>query len=264
MGDTASPSLYPVYLPFTTQHKLLIKVQETLERACYGFGQSKMPETLEAEGWDCAELVELNIWARSLKAHRAKFSPEEVASVGKPFHDLLDSISHLRHTAVHRLRVTAARVEQFMVDAESLCRLLQDEASGASIAQYRRKVQMTLDDMKRNKDLLEARLAVVRADVLKRKRELERLEQAAVAEMLESDEKYQRAAGGELERELDRVEGWSTFTVTQGGSPDPQHDQGDSEAGEVDGLKGESHDAAHPAIDEAGLVANSSRQRVDI
>jgi hypothetical protein len=54
-------SLYPVYLPFRTQHQLLVKVQAVLEEACYTFGQKTIEDVLHKEGWDCPESVELNL-----------------------------------------------------------------------------------------------------------------------------------------------------------------------------------------------------------
>lgn len=114
-----------------------------------------MQKTLQARGWDCPESVELNIWSNVLKKHKQKFIPEDLEGIGKPFDHFLDSISHLRHTAVHRLRITAARVEQFMTDAESLCRVMQDEKSSHTMARLRRKMQSAVEGTKRKKDLLE-------------------------------------------------------------------------------------------------------------
>ena len=67
-ATTAPPTLYPVYLPLQTQHKLLVLTQETLERACYDFTTSSMPELIASEGWDCAEALELNLWTRKMES----------------------------------------------------------------------------------------------------------------------------------------------------------------------------------------------------
>jgi hypothetical protein len=59
--DVQVPSLYPVYLLYPTQHRLLSKVQGILERACYNFRSREMKDIIKSEGWDCLECVELNI-----------------------------------------------------------------------------------------------------------------------------------------------------------------------------------------------------------
>jgi len=89
------PSLYPVYLPYHTQHKLLGTVQQALERACYDFAMRFLPEAVEEE-WECAESVELNLWARVFTAHQERFSQEDVDELGKPLSQLFDSMSRIR------------------------------------------------------------------------------------------------------------------------------------------------------------------------
>ena len=94
----APPSLYPVYLLFQTQYKLLILAQETLERACYEFTVTAMIGLIDSEGWDCAEALELDIWTRKMEPREDKFSNEAIADLGKSFGDLLDSVVQIRHT----------------------------------------------------------------------------------------------------------------------------------------------------------------------
>ncbi|KAK1807667.1 hypothetical protein LTR12_017985 [Friedmanniomyces endolithicus] len=179
--------------------KLATKVQTILEGACYDFGQKRMQETLQEKGWDCPESVELNTWSNELRRHKQKFVPEDLEGIGKSFDDLLDSSCHLRHTAVHRLRVTAARVEQFMSDAEVLCRLMQDEQSAETVARMRCKMQACVEEIKRNKDLLESRLKAIRKDFLWQKAVLESREQAAIAQVFSEDQECQQAVGSDLE-----------------------------------------------------------------
>ncbi|RKK77098.1 hypothetical protein BFJ68_g17992 [Fusarium oxysporum] len=57
-----SSSLFPVYLPFPTEHLLMERIQKTLELACYEFGARAMPDTLRKRCWDCPESVELGRW----------------------------------------------------------------------------------------------------------------------------------------------------------------------------------------------------------
>lgn len=104
--SSGAPSLYPVYLPYQTQHKLLGIVQQALERAYYNFAMRVLPDLVEEE-WECAESVELNLWARIFSTNQERFSQEGVGKLGKPLSQLFDSVAQLRHTAVHRVRVSA-------------------------------------------------------------------------------------------------------------------------------------------------------------
>ena len=231
--DVLFLTLYPVYLPLKTQHILLVQVQVLLENVCYNFGRKMMPSTLEAKGWDCAEAVELNAWSNLLVAHKQKFILKEVARTDKPFEALLESVSDLRHTAVHRRRVTVTGVEQFPVDAESLCNLMQDKKHSQLIASLRHKLQSTVEDMRCNRALLQARLTAKRTKYGMWKKELEILERAAVADMLRNDYNYQRAAGRMFEQQLHERDGGST-PVVEGADSDCTYLESDSEGDEVD------------------------------
>jgi hypothetical protein len=74
-----------------------------------------MGDILRRKEWDSPECVELNIWTRELLCNKDRFDADRINGLGKPFPDFLKSI---RHTAVHRVRVTANRVEQFMIEVE--------------------------------------------------------------------------------------------------------------------------------------------------
>ena len=204
------PSLYPVYLPYQTQHQLLIKVQAILESACYNFGLRKLKDVIEREGWDCPERVELNIWARTLLSNQSRFQETDLKRSGKPFSELSDSISHLRHTAVHRLRISANALEQFLVDAESLSQLFQDDNCTRRLTRLRRETQVTIEDLKRNKDLLESKLNSDLKKIAEERAELDRREDLLVEEMLREDKEYQNLAGANLDAAIN-----SSGTPTQ-------------------------------------------------
>lgn len=161
-----------------------------------------MRDVLQEQGWDCPESGELNLWSKVFLEHEDKFAADEMDELGKPFEELLDSMAHLRHTAVHRLRVTVNRIEQFMVDSESLARLLQDETCAKTLSRLRRETQLTIDELRRNKDLLESRLAETLKRIAAQRLELDRLEQTAMEDMLREDKEYQSFAGTNLEQTI--------------------------------------------------------------
>ncbi|PVH69905.1 hypothetical protein DL98DRAFT_438000 [Cadophora sp. DSE1049] len=194
------PSLYPVYIPLQTQHRLLVKVQATLEDACYAFGHKMMDGILLKEGWDCPESVELNIWARVFRCNEDKFDAEKLVELGKPFPELLDSIAQLRHTAVHRVRVSANKLQQFIAEAESLAIILDNNTCARLLSRLRQEAQQVIDDLGRNKDLLESMLKKKLQEIDTQRRELDRLECELVEDMLREDKEYQTIASANLEQ----------------------------------------------------------------
>lgn len=215
--------MYPVYLPLPAQHRLLAIVQQTLERACYKYAVTFLPDLVaEHEDWDCAEAVELNVWARVLAARPDKFLQADVDEVGKPLDQLLDSIAQLRHTAVHRLRVSAVRLDTFLVDAGSLATLIHDEGCKQQMSRLRHETHLVVEDIKRNKDLLESQLAVKMRRMAAQRMELDRLEQSIIVDMLKEDHEYQQYAGTILTQAIDFPE--TAVQSAAGSEQDPESD----------------------------------------
>jgi hypothetical protein len=177
-------------------------VQGLLEEACYSFGQQKMPQLLHEKQWRFPEAVELNYWALNFHQNEKIFDSQRVSDLGKPFHDFLDSVAQLRHTAGHRLHVSASRVQQFLLEAELLANLLQDSICARKMACLRFEVQQLVDEMGRNKDLLEAVLKERVAEIDARRRELDALERKAIADMFREDEEYQALASSNFEQAI--------------------------------------------------------------
>jgi hypothetical protein len=161
-----------------------------------------MKQVMERERWDCPQAVELNTWARILCSNQDRFRQADPEGLGKPFAELLDSLSHLRHTAVHRLRVSANGLEQFLVDAETLAQLLQDDNCAKRLTGLRRDTQLTIGELKRNKDLLESKLKSKLQKIADQRAELDRLEHLAVEEMIREDKEYQTLAGANLDEAI--------------------------------------------------------------
>lgn len=238
------PSLYPIYIPYQTQHQLLVKVQGLLEQACFQFGRQTLSATLESRGWDCAESAELNRWPQILLSNQEKFGKDELEALGKPFAEVLDSVTQLRHTAVHRLRVRANKLEAFLVDAEALTRLLGSEYLVLELTKLRRGLQLTIGELERNKDLLLSKLSKKLGDIAERRAELDKLEHLAVQEMLKEDKEYQKLAGANLDEVMrEPVTSMHSTAATEADtrSEDPPMDleleAGDLEAGFVSDLE---------------------------
>ncbi len=196
------PSLFPVYLPFRTQHRLLVKVQAILEQACFEFGQRTMPDVLRKHRWDCPESCELNLWAAEFLARQSAFS-EKGPSIGKPFADLFHSVADIRHTAVHRIRLRARGIEQFLVDAESLVTLLKNEEGLKVLAKLRRDTRSAIEELERNKHVLISRFEETLKRIAAQRAELDRIEEVAVAEMVKENGEYEAFTSTNLEQDIE-------------------------------------------------------------
>ena len=157
-----------------------------------------MKYIVEHEGWECAESVELNIWVQLFGSNQHHFLPGQLGSLGKQPSELFSSIAQIRHTAVYRLRITTVRLEELMLDAEALARLLCDDDRVRKLERLRRELQLTVGELKCNKDLLEAKLNSKLRKIAGEREELDRLEHMAVEEMLREDKEYRALAGASL------------------------------------------------------------------
>ncbi|OQN95533.1 hypothetical protein B0A48_18642 [Cryoendolithus antarcticus] len=157
-----------------------------------------MQGVLEQNGWNCAESVELNVGTGVLRSRENLFTEGEIGDIGKPFGESLSSIASIRYTAVNRQRATASSLERFLQDAEGLFRLLRNESMPLKMAQLRRTTQFSIGEIKRNKDLLGAKITATQREYTFKKAELDRMESAAITEMILEDSEYQRLVGERL------------------------------------------------------------------
>ncbi|GAP86305.1 putative ubiquinol-cytochrome-c reductase cytochrome [Rosellinia necatrix] len=197
-STVAIPSLFPVYLPLGTQHRILTDLQRLLEDACFDFAQRAMPDVLEKKGWGCSEAAELNLWAAEFQQRQSHFS-DKVDDVGRPLPELLRSVAHIRHTAVHRICISARGLEQFLMNAESFMTLLGDTARLRVLTGIRRNVQQTIEELERNKHVLSSKLKETLRRLAAQRAELDRVEEAAILNMMREDGEYQASAGKNLE-----------------------------------------------------------------
>ncbi|KAM3526970.1 hypothetical protein MY4038_006586 [Beauveria bassiana] len=100
-----------------------------------------MPDTIQRKGWDCAESVELNQWT---------FEMQKLNLFGKKRTDgvttstLLHSVANVRHTAVHRRRVSMAQIDKFFTDALALLGFFEAEEGRKAVVALRQEITTLL------------------------------------------------------------------------------------------------------------------------
>ncbi|KAI9759618.1 MAG: hypothetical protein M4579_002186 [Chaenotheca gracillima] len=211
-GDTKKylHALYPVYIHYKAQHQLLVTVQAIMEEALYAFGETNIPEVLIKHSWDCPESAELNEWPKVFRAKRdllPVLSPELEPQLDR----ILEQVSQLRHNAVHRVRMTAKGIEKLIKNAELFLDIIRDTPRLERIGAIRCALQSSVEDLQRNKDILETRTQDQFRLISDRRAELDRLEEAAVASMVREDAEYLRGAGQCLNDVLTQTKSLKTF-----------------------------------------------------
>lgn len=163
------------------QHRILTHVQQLLEYACFNFARRTMPEVLEKHHWDCPEAAELNQWVPELRKRQTELFGV-LGDIPRPYDKLICSLAELRHTAVHRISVSAQRLKRFLLDAEKLSALMGDAPCRATLAKLRLITQEVTAKLESHKRVLACKRA-----------ELDRVREMGIAE-LERDESEYRAS----------------------------------------------------------------------
>lgn len=158
-----------------------------------------MPELLEKKRWDCAQKIELNQWARQFKLHKDLFERNRVQKLPGSFYN---SVADIRHTAVHRLPVTANVIQQLLVQGELLATLLADEAAESKLSAFKREIQGSISDMRDYKSMLQAKKASTLKRIAAERLELDRQEKEAIESTIRADQAHQMQIGVSLERRL--------------------------------------------------------------
>lgn len=132
-------------IPYGVQHQILSQMQLVLEKAVFRFVEQKHPDILQVRGWDCHEALELDKFfarngmalIRSGQSEASQIDPHLMKCLGI-------SISSIRHTAVHRLRLSAAKLGQMFHDSEQLLTLLGDDKAKEIIAKLHSETSVSL------------------------------------------------------------------------------------------------------------------------
>ena len=139
------------------------------------------------KGWDCPEAVELTAWTKLISQH----PPQPAKGINKPIDELFGLLHELRHSAVHRLRKTANSIERLAENAQLFLEALDDLDRSEKVSVLRRELKGAIEELKRNKDLLEGKLQTQLKNIQKKRAELDICEQNAIKSMGIDDQQCQ-------------------------------------------------------------------------
>lgn len=184
-----------MYIHYRGQHVVLTAIQRLLEEGCFEFAQQYFPQILKEHGWDCTEAVELTEWTRLFCQHPTQLKE----NLSRPLDEVISLLRELRHSAVHRLRKTAAGVERLAENAQIFLEALNDSLRSEKVMLLRREIRSTIEELKRSKDLLEGRLLVQLKEIRVKRTELDKWEKKAKETMVLEDLQNLRDIGEGLE-----------------------------------------------------------------
>jgi hypothetical protein len=181
--DNPTPSLYPVYIHYQSQHIITTSIQRLVEEGCFTYAQRHFPQLLVKNGWDCPEAVELTEWIKLLPQYSC-----ELVTTKKPLDELFSNLRALRHSAVHRLRKTAIGVERLAENAQLFLETLDEVDRAERVSRLRRELKTAIEELQRNKDLLEGRYLAEIKEIQTERAALDRREQGATNMMVHGDQ----------------------------------------------------------------------------
>jgi hypothetical protein len=195
--------LHPVYVPFKAQHQILTRVQSILEECCMHFGNSWVPELMQAQKWEEVESIELTRWIKEFSKHAKNLPPG--ATKAKDAESLVQTLlatSSLRHSAVHRLPTSAVGILKMVDAALAFTEVLQDTERATKVWKIKNEVAVMIEDVVQHQNLLERKLSEQLEDLATRKAEIDELERLAIEDMVKSDKNYRTAVGSAIQEFL--------------------------------------------------------------
>ncbi|XXH02984.1 hypothetical protein Hte_009374 [Hypoxylon texense] len=199
------PSLYPIYVPYKVQHRILNEAQRMLEESCFDFVQKWLPVVLEEQAIDCASSIELTNWTR-LVAKIADRIPQEAFDLGAaPLTEILFATNKLRHTAVHRLLTTARGIQDLVKSAMALTLALNDHRRAGELEEMCYELESKIKAMELNKNVLENSAKAGLEEIQRQREELDRKEAEIITNMIRDDRENKSLIGILLEDSVGRI-----------------------------------------------------------
>ena len=198
-----SPSLFPSYLSYTSQHKLLNTVQRMLEDCCYDWGSKWMPSLLAERKWTCSEAVELSRWSTAIPSRFDTFSFDATSlGSGEALRAVFLATHPLRHAAVHRLRTSVRGLERMLENALKMATALKDTPREGKLHDILEKFRSTVRAMEVKKIELEISLDKELGSIHQQRIALDKKEREAKLGMFQQDREHTAQSSSLIESSI--------------------------------------------------------------
>ncbi|KAJ5973207.1 hypothetical protein N7481_010417 [Penicillium waksmanii] len=139
---------------YRCQHLITTTTQNLLEESCFEFAHQHFPCILAIKGW---------VYPKTNLISQHPLQPAE--GINKPIDEVFGLLYELRYSAAYRLRKTSNGIEQLAENIKLFLKALDDVLRSEKVSVLRRELKGTIEELKRNKDLLEGRLHTQLKDV---------------------------------------------------------------------------------------------------
>ena len=177
---------------------------------------------------ECPMAVELTKWTEIFRKGktRAFVANDSQEFESKEVHETLTAVSHLRHTAVHRLHITARAISQLLDAAVKLAEILQDNLCAARLDELRFDINIQIKAMELSKNVLEDTVSTELQKIQQKREELERMETELIRTMLDNDTNNKILIGSLLEDSVSRI--FKTKKPREGYKQEKENDKQES------------------------------------
>ena len=192
------PTLYPVYLPFKTQRRIILLVQNLLEECCLDVGNTLVPDIMERQQWHEAGSFELNRWTS-----RFQFEPRLRSFMkpipGKTTEEILNGAVPIRHAAVHREQNSAVDMLNKLGAAITFAEALHDSKRAEKLAKIKTKLEASRKEIVQHQNLLERKCVDQLMEIELHRARLDELEESAIEDMRVTDKEQRTKIGSAFE-----------------------------------------------------------------
>ena len=220
--DSEPRSSNLAFIPYRAQYLLLTTIQRLLEGCCFDFVVKWLPDLLIKYMWDCSEAVELNRWIRVLLKYSTSLSQHAFDNnSGLTLKTVFLSVNMLRHSAVHRLQMSAARIIEMIQCGARFASVLRDPHRAVQPAELQQEVQVQSNKLEIWKNLLRRRFAGELQDISERRAKLDRMEEQVEVAVIKEDNNNRSLIGVLLEESVTKI---LRSNEIMGGRPEIQPD----------------------------------------
>lgn len=232
--NTDVPSLYPVQFPFRVQYSILARSQKLLEECCYDFTQKYTTNLLNDKKWDCAEAIELNRWSFTMIKRYGKRPAGPFKKSDSNIDDVLLAVNKIRHSAVHRLRISAKGILQMVGAGVKFAETLSDSVRASQLEELYKELQSKIKSQELSKNYLETKLKAELDEIERQREELAKREREAISTIVIEDKDNMHFIGSLIEGKLRIILGGDN-TDDEVHDSDPNNPLDDAKAEATDG-----------------------------
>ena len=165
-----------------------------------------IPEILKEHMWDCPEALELNKWICVLLKFCNILPLHAYDNIAEqPFKSVLSSMIILRHSAVHRRRISTPEVVVTMESATNFANALHDGRRAVQLNEIRKEILNQSKALAIAKASLQKRFAAEICLLSDRRAELDRMEERSKVAMSKEDDENQLLIGDLLADAVSKV-----------------------------------------------------------